>query len=923
MSVQQPSHSRVSRSPLHMAILSCMGVAALPTIAQEGAVLEEIVVTAQRKAESIQDVPIAVSAFSGDDMELRRLDDARDLQTAVPNLNYTGTGVAGGEGFQIRGVGNAVGGTTGDVGVGIHHNNAPQVQSRIAAAEAFDVERVEILRGPQGTLYGRNATGGVINYITAKPQFDTVSATVSTEFASYDSKKVRGMVNIPLGEDYAFRLAANWLNRDGYTENVTTGNDIDDRDLWSARATFAFQPTDWLDGWVLYEKFEENDSRSAGARSLCISDPGPTQVGDTPVPGPFVQAFLSQGCVGGSIYDRSAYSHPNSVGTFGGRFAQLLTLKALDPGNPNPPPQVLPFSGDLYAGQSQPYDLRKTAAFMDPSLDVEHDIVELEVNIALTEELTMSLLGHSSEDSSYRMDGSYEGSIGFLDTAVTPGGVFTDPQSGAATSIRTLNIFDFHTEQQSWELRLQSDFAGPLNFNLGYLSFDVERDQHTWVSTNATSLYLTADDAGWCATVVDGLPLPPGCVYFDNNPVPDYSGHQYFDTWTPYQLDSQALFGEVYADLSDTLKLTAGLRYTDDQKERTAYSVQLLSPLGAGGIGTGGYPESAIRDDEVEFQEYTGRVVLDWMPDTSFSESTLVYASYSRGYKSGGFNSPEKEGIDTFQPYKPEFVNAYEIGTKNQFTAARAQVNASLFYYDYQDYQISKIEGFSARNENIDATVWGLELEASFEPLDRLRVGANLGWLKTEIESGESIDPLDRTAGNPDYMVLKDYDSGCIAPVALVESLVQQVAADVYPPSLFFNPCSGGNLGSLPSGIAQDLGGNELPNAPELSASLLLQYGWQMGAWDSSFLFDYSWKDDSYASVFNGENYELRSWENANASLNFSNLGLGVDVQVFVKNIFDDDTIVNYGTGSDGVGLVRNISLLDPRIYGVNLRYHF
>src|SRR5690606_11287197 len=344
---------RNKRLSLRAAILACAGCSlSVPSLAQDA--IEEIVVTAQRKAESIQDVPIAVSAFGADEMQLRRIDDARDLQTAVPNLTYTGSGVAGGEGFQIRGVGNSVGGTTGDVGVAIHHNNAPQVQSRIAAAEAYDVERVEVLRGPQGTLYGRNATGGVINYITAKPQFDALSASFSAEFSSYDSRELQGMVNIPLGEIFALRVAGNWLERDGYTENLATGNDIDNRDLWSARATLAFEPTDWFDGWVLYETFEEDDSRSAGSRSLCISDPGPSRVGDTDITAPFVQAFLSQGCAQGSVYDRAAYSHPNSVGTFGGRFAQLLTLKSLDPTNPNRPPQVLPFSGDLYAGQSQP-----------------------------------------------------------------------------------------------------------------------------------------------------------------------------------------------------------------------------------------------------------------------------------------------------------------------------------------------------------------------------------------------------------------------------------------------------------------------------------------------------------------------------------------------------------------------------------------
>ncbi|MGQ9425573.1 TonB-dependent receptor [Gilvimarinus sp. F26214L] len=869
-------------------------------LAQQNSILEEIVVTAQRKAESIQDVPVAISAFGAEDMQMRRMDDGRDLQLAVPNLNFTG-----GNNFQIRGVGDSVGGTTGDVGVGIHHNNAPQVVSRVVSAETYDVERIEVLRGPQGTLYGRNSTGGVINFITAKPQFDENDFSVSAEVGNYNSRKFKAMANVPMGEMFALRLAGMSLSRDGYTDNLATGNDIDDRDLYSMRATLAFEPSDAVDGWLLFETFKEDDSRRSGARSMCITDPGPTQVGDTAVTNPLLQDFLSQGCLPGSIYSDEALGRPHSVGTFGGRFASALSLAGLVP------------AGNLYEGMTQPKDLRKTSEFMDPETTIEQDIVELEVNFHLTDELTLSFLGHHSEDESYAKSGSYEGDVRFLDTPLTPDGVWTDYQHGASTGMRTLSINDGYAEQTSLEVRLQSDFAGPINFNIGALSYDVERETHTWVSTNTTTLYINASSATYCAR----FGLPSGCVYFDENPTPDYSGHQYFDTWTPYQLDSQALFTELYFDLSDTLKLTTGLRYTEDEKERLSLTPQLLSPIGANGPGTGGYPESAKRIDEVGFEEYTGRIVLDWMPNVAFSDSTLVYGSFSRGYKAGGFNSPEA-GRDTFTPYDPEFVNAFELGTKNTFAGGRTQVNAALFFYDYQDYQISKLEQLSVRNENIDAEVWGLEFETIFNVMDNLALNANLGWLKTEVQNGASVDTLDRTAGDPDFTVLRTYDNGCIAPTSEVEAIVndfQTGAADAVSVSdLVSGMCAGRS-----AGIAQDLTGNELPNSPELSAALGLQYNFNVGGWDSALRVDYSWKDDSYVSVFNGENYELESWDNANLSLNMANFDMGLDVQLFVKNVFDDDTVVNYGTASDGVGLTRGVTLLDPRLWGAALTYNF
>ncbi|GAB1261120.1 TonB-dependent receptor [Aurantivibrio plasticivorans] len=914
--------SRLSRSVLYLAMSA--GLAPL-AVAQNGPIIEEIIVTAQRKAESIQDVPVAVSAFSANDLTERRLDDGRDLQTAVPNLTYTGTGAGGGEGFQIRGVGNSVGGTTGDVGVGIHHNNAPQVQSRIATAESYDMERIEILRGPQGTLYGRNSTGGVINYITAKPVFEEFDVSLTGEVGSYNTQKVKGMVNIPMGDTAALRIAGTSLERDGFTDNITTGNDVDNRDIWSARATLAIEPTEWLSAWFLYERFGEDDSRGSG-RTLCIKDEGPTQIGSTPVNAE-TQNFLSQGCAAGSIYSDEAFGNPHSVGTFGGRFANYLNYLG------SPALAAIVPIGDLYAAQTLPNDLRTTSAYRDPSYDVEQEIIEFEINADITDSLTLSFLGHSSEDISYTQAGSYEGTINFGNSFVTPGGVYTDFQQGAATGMRTLSINDYQTEQTSLELRLQSALDGPINFNLGFLDFQVDRETHTWVSTNTTTIFVTA-------TQCPGGVVSAACaLYYDQNATPDYSGHQYFDTYTPYELDSQALFGELYWDITDTVKFTAGLRYTDDDKRRIAYTPALLNPQGAdldndgiGDDGAPGYAPENTRNDQVDFQATTGRFVLDWMPETSFTDSTLVYGSFSRGYKSGGFNSPDV-GQTTNGQYDPEYVDAYEFGTKNTFAGGRAILNASLFYYDYQDYQISKLEGFSSRNENIDAEVYGLELEGSFEFFDSFEIGGTLGWLETKIKSGESIDPIDRTNGDSTFTVLQGYQIGCIAPTAQVEAAVAAVNLGV-PPTIFFNSCDlAGSLATgiapffgpidITPGIAKDLTGNQLPNAPSLSAGLNLRYRWEMAGWNSSAILDYSWKDDAYTSVFNSESYELESWDNANFSLNFANYDVGLTVQAYVKNIFDDDTIVNYAVGSDGVGLTRGISLLDPRTYGLAVTYNF
>lgn len=898
-----------------IAATSLLGSATIPAIANAQQVIEEIVVTAQKRAESIQDVPIAVSAFSQSELEYRQIDTAVDLQNYVPNMNYVG----GGD-YSIRGVGAAVGGTTGDVGVGVHINNIPIIVNRTTTGELYDLERVEVLRGPQGTLYGRNATGGVVNFLVAKPDFNEVSGSITTEVGSFDSIKFQGYVNLPASEVLAFRLAGSFLQRDGYTENLATGNDIDGRDQWSTRFSMTFAPTDEIESTLMWEHFEEDSSRNGGARRFCVNDPGPSTVGSTPVNSAAARLYLSRGCAEGSVYDPAAYDNANSVATFGGRYAFLLGL----------------VPGDVFANQPQSTDPREVSYYFDPEYLAENDFVSWDTRFDLTNELQLNLLMGWAEDKSDTRSGSEEANIGFVSSPLTPGGIFTDYQGGPASGIRTLQTTDNYTEQFSTELRLQSDFDSPVNFNLGAFYLDVERHNTLFISTNSTSLFALAS----------GAPL-----YFDTNPDPrdsDYNGHQYFVSQTPYQLESKALFGEVYWDINDSLKLTAGLRYSDDEKQTDIVPILLFIPQGANGIGTAGHPPtgpSSIRPQSVDFQENTGRIVLDWRPDVEFSDDTLIYASYSTGYKAGGFNSPDDPAdSQSFTPYLPEFVKAFEIGTKNVFAGGRNTVNLTAFYYDYEDYQISFIEQFSARNTNVDAEVLGLELETSFEVVDNLILSANVGWQDSEIKGGTSVDPFDRLQDQPGLTYLVTPQNGCVVETAALEPLIALINVGAVPASILANAAAGPNddicegayagpgnplapfgVDITPSaGVPTDVKGNELPNLPRLSYTLGASYTFPVGNWEATLRGDYSWKDDSYTSHFNGENYELQSWRNANLSFVMQNFDMGLAVHVFAKNVLnDDDTVIGYDLSGQGLGLARNATLLDPRLFGVSVRYDF
>ena len=220
-------------------------ICAIPTqkaFAQDSAVLEEIIVTATKREESLQNVPLSVTAFSQDDMDIRGYSNLQGVQESTPNLNFSvqsaGQNVAR---VTLRGIGTEtlVGG--GDPGVALHIDGVYVGRNSVAAGDIFDIARVEILRGPQGTLYGRNATGGSINVITNRPT-DSLEGSADITLGNYDAFRVRSVVNVPMTDNVNARLALYSDRHDGYIENLfDTGRDSNDRDNQGDRSGGEFQ----------------------------------------------------------------------------------------------------------------------------------------------------------------------------------------------------------------------------------------------------------------------------------------------------------------------------------------------------------------------------------------------------------------------------------------------------------------------------------------------------------------------------------------------------------------------------------------------------------------------------------------------------------------------------------------------------------
>jgi len=940
----------------------------------------EVVVTAQKREERLKDVPIAISAFSAEQLDQYKIEGGSELLRAVPNVNFSKSNFSM-YNFSIRGIGTKAISASTDPAVAVSFNNTPLIRNRLFEAELFDMQRVEVLRGPQGTLYGRNATGGVVNLIPALPRPE-FGLDAKVEVGNYDTMRLSGMINVPITDTLGIRLAGALTSRDGYDYNTFTKRRVNGRELWSTRASIRWEPSDWFRVSGIWQHFEEDDNRSRTGKQLCTRDPGPTSVGTAAVP-VALRGRLSQGCRSASLFDDAAYGAPNASGLAFIAAGNYVVNMGADPLTFMQQPAFK--TGDPYANVVQSRNLREISTSYDPVFRAKNDIFQLNLEFDVGKALTFVSQTAYARDRYYSSQDFnrfvsapiFNDSNGLIYPFTgepmsqqhgSPGGVFVDPQLGASDRLMAVDLSRSRNSQWSQEFRLQSSFDGPLNFNFGvnYLNFKSQDDY--FVFNNAFSFLaynLGRNDANY--------PLcPPGsttndCVYVDPNPIGSLNelGHNYFLSRNIVKTESWAVFGEAYLKVADNVKITAGLRLTRDDKVATPIPSQLLlggNPL----IGTsGGYLNSGYPADPDIKQRWTkpsGRLVIDWKPALSFTHDTLIYASASHGYKGGGSNPP-RPGINPrivqFQSlpptFKPEYVNAFEIGTKNSFDGGRLTINATGFFYDYRDYQVSQIVDRISLNENFDATSWGLELEAAWRPSRAFRVDTNIGYLKTRLKEGaKSIDVMNRTQGNPDWVLLRPWiqvPSNCIAPRKHVETILNSPFVDDLGLPALAALCGGSPIGTFNTdvpgvplsrffgftynplteapnggrGFYADLEGNELPNSPRFTFNIGAQYTFfvDQGDWELTFRGDYYRQSESFARVYNTEYDRLKGWDNTNLSVTLARPKSDLTFQFYVKNVFNNSPITDFFTNSDDAGLSTNVFTLDPRIFGFNISKRF
>ena len=946
-------------------LVTAVAAATLVSTSLVHAQLEEVIVTATKIESSIQDTPIAVSAFTQDQLDSQLINDTMNLQFTVPNMTMTKQNFTGND-IRIRGIGAGAIGSAGDAGVGIHVNGIYQTSSRIFEAQFYDTERVEVLRGPQGTLYGRNTTGGVVNILTAKADPSAFAGQIDGTVGNYSMGQLKGMLNVPLGDNFAVRAAGMTMQRDGFVENLYDGTDIDDRDMWAGRLSLNWTPSDRTEINFMASYFEEDDTRMRSQKQACNTDPTGI-LGCLPGAPTYGVANTAAGIAGSLMNTLSAINTgsqyflgivvPGATGGLVGNPALAANVVTgatnfpvtdfLYDNNPDDVRQVNVDWTPTYYTEETNYQFQLSHDFGNWSAFYSVGYTESEVRSTedyekgvSTADWTATLKSLSDLGKTPALDAATWGPvlaangaaslIPFITNAATgiPGvGLWAGNPAliGLENGVKWLDVDDNYqyafrnsgvdastndTEQWAHEFRIQTNSDGAWNMLLGAFYLDYESEGHYVVRSPGLAL-----PAQILPINVAVFPAPVGDP---NDPQSETNPHMWgYDNDTrQYSMEATAVFGELYWDVTDNLKLTFGGRYSDEEKtskQRTIYvTFSDLPPL---------QPNNAYFEPAYDQQEFTWKVNATY----NLSDATMMYATVSSSFKSGGFN-PISDNSPLLDPsfggraenayFAPEFIDAFEVGIKTTLLDGAMRLNAAGFFYDYQDLQQSKIVNVTSLNQNSDAEITGVELDLLWALTPNLIFSLNGGYLDTEIKSFMTVDTANPNAAS-EAAIAASNGLAATEGVTSVNGINFLPGADATGQrgrceTLAPNPCYG---------FLQDLSGNQLAGSPELNFNVGLAWTVPMGSMELTLATNYYWQDDYYTSNFNTRNSLVEDWSMWNASARLS--GESWYAEVWIKNIEDEENVTGSYLTSTVSSLFTNQFILDPQTYGITLGMRF
>ncbi len=653
--------------------------------------LEEVIVTAQKRAESAQDVPIAMQAVTGDALNKLGIQTATDVTKIAPNLNIsTQTPVT--QAINIRGIGTNDFFSNSSGSVGIYMDEVTMSAPSLGSLGLFDIERVEVLRGPQNSLFGRNTTGGAINYISKKPIVGgDADGLVRIVYGSHNRREIQAATSFQLSNIAAIRIATNSYNRDGnFTNLADNNNDYGEKDRKSFRSTLVVEPSDTT-SIIANLHWAKEDSQITPYRMVGLRN---SSAGGAPAPGgPSGEAnfHTSYGGVNaqGQQVDSRAW---NDIYRVGSDRQEVDAVGA-----------YIKVNHDLqwanFTGIAS-YDDSETAFALDlggPGPTV-NDITMLNTQDHKNEQTSVELRLASPQEDAFRWIGglyyfseeaTYSQNMDFGPFTVvsTPNG--PAPIGGSAAL-----------------LALVQGFAGNGYGNqAGFSIADLEND--------VFSIYTHTE-----FDISDQLTLTFGLRYTDDSK----SAPGFFVG----NVDTSSLQRDTFRSEEVIRGLAAGLNACD---------------LDGDGNATGGTTDNRgtpcaqkIALEDLNFEEWGGKIGLDYQ----LNDDVLLYGGYSRGFRSGKYDIEFFHGPQTGFPREDldvETLDAFEVGLKSDLFDSSMQLNVALFYYEWNDQQLFIVDpskGPTFTNIN-QAQLTGLEVELKWIPALNWQIEAGLGYLDTEV----------------------------------------------------------------------------------------------------------------------------------------------------------------------------------------------
>ncbi|WP_269619630.1 TonB-dependent receptor [Zhongshania sp. BJYM1] len=679
--------------------------------------LEEVVVTAQRRSENRQDVPIAISAISGDSLQEKGLSDVSSIGSITPNATIKNTASFGGSSSilvsYIRGIGQNDFAFNLEPGVGIYVDGVYLARNIGANVDLLDIQNIEVLKGPQGTLFGRNSIGGALNIVTRDPGNEFKSKVEFTT-GSYSRADFRAMFDIPLVDnELALGIALSKKDRDGWQKRVayngdTANNPIylmatggafggpvntnspestsfpltdgqsasrsGDQDAITLRSKLVWTPNDRFAARLIAD-YQKVDQQAAPFSLLRVDQNAYVAVYNT--------------CITG---DPAVYAGVGALTGFGTGIANICNASR---GNPASPTGEIASLGSE-AGQHLPYDnryvIRDSSGRIDPDrsyakgsnfdkLDVWG--INLNWDYSLTDDVVLkSITGYRELDSSFGVD---IGGAPFL--ALSP--TFSDDEQQFSQEIQLSGL--------AWDARW--------NYLVGAYYFH-EEGLHT-----------------------DGVPFVSGLL----------------QVWSPdneYDTKAYAIFAHNNIQLTDDFGVTFGIRYTEEdksftgaQRDENAFAAKLFGLPASSYPGGDIYQLYPLDNNELDFDDISYRIGAEYR----FSDDVMGYTSFATGYKGGGWTTRLLTPALDAPTFEPEEAETFEVGMKSELLGGRVRLNGAVFYTQYDDIQLTFQDGPSPVTANGgDGIIKGFEIELESLITANWSVDASLGYLKAEYDTVRS-----------------------------------------------------------------------------------------------------------------------------------------------------------------------------------------